>query len=203
MRCEGINVFLCDGEVAFQTVFQFHLHVIPRYTGHGWTIIPESAGRERSLLDSDAQAIKHAIVAELRRGEPWFPEAFAAFERIWCGDQKDSDWDAIAPFWHGRWDPAQVGLALPDDQKNEDAAEVYYDDGAINPGAVRAAIGSLPARVLILTGEYDVGLPPGCAAEFASLFLHAELAVQPGGGHFAWLDDPGWVADTLARFLSP
>jgi HIT domain len=63
MRCEGINVFLCDGEVAFQTVFHFHLHVIPRYEGDGWTIIPESAERERSLLDSDAQAIKDAIAA--------------------------------------------------------------------------------------------------------------------------------------------
>ena len=63
MRCEGINVFLCDGEVAFQTVFHFHLHVIPRYEGDGWTTIPESEERERSLLGSDAQAIKDAIAA--------------------------------------------------------------------------------------------------------------------------------------------
>lgn len=61
MHVEGINVLLCDGEVAFQTVFHLHLHVIPRYTGDGWTIIPDSVGRERSLLDSDAQAIKDAI----------------------------------------------------------------------------------------------------------------------------------------------
>jgi histidine triad (HIT) family protein len=63
MRCEGINVFLCDGEVAFQTVFHFHLHVIPRYAGDGWTSIPASAERERSLLDIDAQAIKDAIAS--------------------------------------------------------------------------------------------------------------------------------------------
>jgi len=63
MRCEGINVFLCDGEVAFQTVFHFHLHVIPRYAGDGWTIIPDEVERERSLLDSDAQAIKDAIAS--------------------------------------------------------------------------------------------------------------------------------------------
>ena len=61
MRCEGINIFLCDGEVAFQTVFHFHLHVIPRYAGDGWTIVPEPTQRERSLLDSDAQAIRDAI----------------------------------------------------------------------------------------------------------------------------------------------
>jgi histidine triad (HIT) family protein len=63
LRSEGINVFLCDGEVAFQTVFHFHLHVIPRYTGDGWTIIPEPTERERSLLDSDAQTIKDAIAS--------------------------------------------------------------------------------------------------------------------------------------------
>jgi hypothetical protein len=50
-------------EAAFQTVFHFHLHVIPRYAGDGWTIVPETAERERSLLDSDAQAIKDAIAS--------------------------------------------------------------------------------------------------------------------------------------------
>ena len=65
MRCEGINVLLCDGEVAFQTVFHFHLHVIPRYAGDGWTLIDhaELPERERSLLDSDAQVIKDAIAS--------------------------------------------------------------------------------------------------------------------------------------------
>ena len=63
MRCEGINVLLCDGEVAFQTVFHFHLHVIPRYTGDGWTIVPEPMKRDRSHLDNDAQAIKDALVS--------------------------------------------------------------------------------------------------------------------------------------------
>ena len=61
MRCEGINVFLRDGEAAFQTVFHFHLHVIPRYAGDGWNILPDEVERQRSLLDSEAQVIKAAI----------------------------------------------------------------------------------------------------------------------------------------------
>jgi histidine triad (HIT) family protein len=63
LRCEGINMFVCDGEVAFQTVFHFHLHVIPRYAGDGWTLKAESPERERSLLDGDAQAVKDAIAS--------------------------------------------------------------------------------------------------------------------------------------------
>lgn len=61
LRPDGINVFLCDGEVALQTVFHFHLHVIPRYVGDGWTFRADEAERERSLLDADARVIKDAI----------------------------------------------------------------------------------------------------------------------------------------------
>lgn len=63
LRCEGINVFLCDGEAAFQSVFHFHLHVIPRYAGDGWTILPDEVQRDRALLDTEAQAIRDAIAA--------------------------------------------------------------------------------------------------------------------------------------------
>jgi histidine triad (HIT) family protein len=36
VRCEGVNLFLADGEAAMQEVFHVHLHVFPRYTGDGF-----------------------------------------------------------------------------------------------------------------------------------------------------------------------
>ncbi len=36
VRCEGVNLFLADGEAAMQEVFHVHLHVIPRFTGDGF-----------------------------------------------------------------------------------------------------------------------------------------------------------------------
>ncbi|MEM6327521.1 MAG: HIT family protein [Bacteroidota bacterium] len=36
LRCEGVNLFLADGEAAMQEVFHVHLHVFPRYTGDGF-----------------------------------------------------------------------------------------------------------------------------------------------------------------------
>jgi pimeloyl-ACP methyl ester carboxylesterase len=54
--------------------------------------------------------------------------------------------------------------------------------------------------VPLLAGEYDVGLPPRMT-EYAGLFEHAELAVQPGAGHFPWLDDTAGSTRTLAAFL--
>ena len=48
-------------------------------------------------------------VAEQRRGEPWFPDAWAAFERIWAGEATEADWAAIAPFTRGRLGRRQPG----------------------------------------------------------------------------------------------
>jgi histidine triad (HIT) family protein len=36
VKCEGVNLFLADGEAAMQEVFHVHLHVIPRYRGDGF-----------------------------------------------------------------------------------------------------------------------------------------------------------------------
>lgn len=38
IKCEGINLFLADGEAAFQEIFHVHLHVIPRFRGDGFGI---------------------------------------------------------------------------------------------------------------------------------------------------------------------
>ncbi|SCL29470.1 Pimeloyl-ACP methyl ester carboxylesterase [Micromonospora rhizosphaerae] len=62
-------------------------------------------------------------IAELRRGEAWFPDAFAALERIWSGDATAADAKAIEPFKHGRWDAnRQARLALEASQKNAEPA---------------------------------------------------------------------------------
>jgi histidine triad (HIT) family protein len=36
LRCEGVDLFLADGEAAGQDVFHVHLHVIPRFRGDGF-----------------------------------------------------------------------------------------------------------------------------------------------------------------------
>jgi pimeloyl-ACP methyl ester carboxylesterase len=169
---------------------------------------PDRIGR-LALLNPSPRAVGLEItdaarrqVAELRRGEAWFPDAFAALERIWSGDATAADWTAIAPFTYGRWDAvSQAHLAQEASQKNAEAAAVYYSAGALDPEATRTSLARLWAPVLVVAGEYDVALPPKCAAEYAGLFGQAELAVQPGGGHYPWLDDPQWLVQTLAGFL--
>ncbi|MFB7112105.1 alpha/beta fold hydrolase [Streptomyces sp. NPDC056291] len=55
--------------------------------------------------------------------------------------------------------------------------------------------------MLVLAGEVDLNSPPAAMAEYAGLFPHAELVVQPGAGHYPWLDDAGRFVAATAAFL--
>jgi histidine triad (HIT) family protein len=64
LRCEGINLFLADGEAAGQEVFHVHLHVIPRFEGDGFglTFGPDYADRpNREGLKLAAARIRDAL----------------------------------------------------------------------------------------------------------------------------------------------
>jgi histidine triad (HIT) family protein len=64
VRCDGVNVFLADGEAAGQDVFHVHLHVIPRYEGDGFgfKFNPDYFVRpSRSELDDIAASIEGAL----------------------------------------------------------------------------------------------------------------------------------------------
>ncbi len=61
LKCEGVNLFLADGEAAFQDVFHVHLHVIPRFKGDsfGLQFSPSYGVRtERKELDRIAEQIR-------------------------------------------------------------------------------------------------------------------------------------------------
>jgi histidine triad (HIT) family protein len=59
----GVNLFVADGEVAFQDVPHFHVHVIPRYPKDGFGLtFPHSYEHPpaRAQLDQIAAAIRAA-----------------------------------------------------------------------------------------------------------------------------------------------
>jgi histidine triad (HIT) family protein len=59
LRCEGVNLFLADGEAAGQEVFHVHLHVIPRFEGDSFRI-------EEGFPETPSRAELDAIAAQLR-----------------------------------------------------------------------------------------------------------------------------------------
>ncbi|MGK5675045.1 alpha/beta fold hydrolase [Micromonospora sp. URMC 106] len=141
--------------------------------------------------------------ARLRQDEPWFPAAFAALEAITNNRAGDADWAAIAPFRHGRWDAAAKDRhAAQGSQTNQEAAGIFAAEGAFSPQTIRAALATHQNSVLLLAGEFDVNSPPRSVIEFAGLFPHASLAVQPGAGHFPWHDDADLFVETVTAFLN-
>ena len=67
LRCEGVNLFLADGEAAGQDVFHVHLHVIPRYAGDGFGFRfgPRYGHRPpRTELDAIAGRIHGALTTQ-------------------------------------------------------------------------------------------------------------------------------------------
>ncbi len=67
LKCEGVNLFLADGQAAEQDVFHLHLHVLPRFRGDG---IASPFGQnspklpKRAELDQMAKVIKSALACE-------------------------------------------------------------------------------------------------------------------------------------------
>ena len=63
LRCEGVNLFLADGEAAMQEVFHAHLHVFPRYRGDGFGLRfgPDYAVRPRAELERVAEQIRNGL----------------------------------------------------------------------------------------------------------------------------------------------
>ncbi|MBD0746779.1 alpha/beta fold hydrolase [Streptomyces sp. CBMA152] len=210
--------YRCDRQVADVEALRAHLDldridVLAHSAGGDIALLYAAAHPDRvrslTLITPRARALGIDFTQEhrreavaLRAGEPWFTDAYDAYERIWGGSDADADWDAVVPFFYGRWDAAaQAHAALDVSQTNMEAAELYAPDDAYSPAEARSAIAGSGARVLILAGELDSGPLPRVAEAMAELLPGAELAVQPGAGHFPWLDDPAYFTRTVETFL--
>lgn len=207
--------YRCDRQVDDVEALREHLG-LPRIDllGHsaGANLATQYAARhpkrvsKLALLGPGTRAVGITISGETRRelarlrgNEPWFPEAFAALEAITEGT--GSDWEAIAPFRYGRWDAAARQHHAASRPDNEEAAALFGAEGAFSPGVTRAALAACEMPVLLLTGEFDMNSPPRPTAEFAELFPGAALVIQPGAGHYPWLDDADRFVATTAAFL--
>src|SRR5688500_4416182 len=69
VKCEGINLFLADGEAAFQEIPHVHMHVFPRYRGDGFKL---AANWDFKPPREDL----NRVAAQIR----------AAYNRLWSGN---------------------------------------------------------------------------------------------------------------------
>ncbi|WP_181808676.1 alpha/beta fold hydrolase [Streptomyces shenzhenensis] len=188
-----------------------HMDVLAHSAGASLAILYAAAHPDRvrrlALITGNPSALglratpeERLAAARLRAAEPWFEGAFPALE-AWLTGSGDFD-EVFLPFFHGRWNAAaRAHVAATGEQTNDEAAERYFAEGAFTPDTTRAALRALAAPVLVYAGELDGGPSPALARRTAEAFPHAEVAVQPGAGHYPWLDDPEWFVRRTAGFL--
>nr|WP_062340794.1 alpha/beta hydrolase [Herbidospora sakaeratensis] len=204
--------YRCDRQVADVEALRLHLGLgrialLGHSAGANLAVLyaaahPEAVGSLVLVTPSlfavglDPTGEDRLAVARLRAGEPWYPEAIKALERLIGGHPADPE--AITPFFHGRYDAA-ARAAIEGPARNAEAAGIFSSEGAYDPAATRAALGRLAAPVLLVAGEYDVNSVPAKVREFAGLFPVADCVVQPRAGHYPWLDDaPAFVATVVS-----
>jgi histidine triad (HIT) family protein len=66
LPCQGVNLFLADGEAAGQDVFHVHLHLFPRFEGDGVRLSADWARPARGDLDELAERIRSALLSPRR-----------------------------------------------------------------------------------------------------------------------------------------
>ena len=61
LNCDGLNIVQNNGEIAGQTVFHFHMHIIPRYEGDGQHILWDPGSSDNETLKQLAAQIASAL----------------------------------------------------------------------------------------------------------------------------------------------
>lgn len=60
LGCDGFNLMQNNNEIAGQTVFHFHMHLIPRYAGDN----QHFEMKANNVSDADLEAVRREIVSE-------------------------------------------------------------------------------------------------------------------------------------------
>lgn len=190
-----------------------HLDVVAHSAGGSLALLYAAAHPERvgriALVTPTLRAVgiepteQEWLGALARRSDqPWYAEARKALDGWAAGEGTPANRLAAAPFFYGRWDDkARAHAAAEPVQTKVGGAAVYYTEGAFHPAATKDALADVSAPVLVIVGELDLQPSLRAATELAVLFPHAEVVVQPGAGHYPWLDDPVAFVRTPTDFL--
>ena len=144
-----------------------------------------------------AVALEHSVA------EPWYANARAALEKIMDGELSLESFRASRPLFYGRWDEAAqahatVGVA----ERHAAARQGYFAGVGIDVPAIRAVLIKPNAPVLLYGGALDPMVTAAMLQEAAPLFHDAIVVVQPGAGHYPWVDDAAAFAAAVGSFLA-
>jgi pimeloyl-ACP methyl ester carboxylesterase len=139
---------------------------------------------------------------ELRKDEPWYPLARKALDE-WgrIGRHAPDELKRkAAMFFYGPWTPAAEAHADGDAaQRRNPLAYNRYPHSPEDPAAFRRSLARVTAPVLVYAGGLDPGMRPSEAEALAAVCPDSRVVVQPGAGHFPWLDDPEFFVNAVIK----
>jgi pimeloyl-ACP methyl ester carboxylesterase len=194
LRLERIDLL---GHSAGGNVALSYAATYPERIDHLILLSPGSQPLGLSFSDAQQQAAMRRRSAEL-----WYQDAQDAIEAAGTGDDSAETRLRYMPFFYGRWDDAAQTHALVGFSDEANAVQAgFYAPGAFDPPATKAGLAHLTAPVMVYAGELEIGPTAELAAEMAALFPGWGLTVQPGAGHYPWLDDPASFTTRILDFL--
>ncbi|GAA1419272.1 alpha/beta hydrolase [Catellatospora coxensis] len=142
------------------------------------------------------------VLAE-RSHEPWIDEAAAALTAEAADDEELERLRWLsAPLLYGQWnDAAKAQAAAEPAEFAKPATDGFYAGYEPDPALVDRLTG-LAAPMLLVVGEHDIWPTRHAVRALAGRLSSARLTVQPGSGHFPWVDAPATFAAAVETFLS-
>ncbi|MET7425482.1 alpha/beta hydrolase [Dactylosporangium sp. NPDC005555] len=108
--------------------------------------------------------------------------------------------DRYTPAAYGRWDDRQQAHAAT--QRAQFALEAWSGFWAGTDNGWLDDLATLPAPVLVLTGDRDALTGVRIGDVVAAGLPHARHETIPGAGHYPWVDEPAAFTAAVAGFLA-
>jgi pimeloyl-ACP methyl ester carboxylesterase len=196
--CLGLDRMTLLGHSAAGNLATLYAAAYPRRVARLILLTPVQDAVGVEVTDEQWQA-----ALARRSAEPWYPAALAAMEKAEAGEETADARRAYMRFLYGRWDDAaQAHVEAGISERSRPVRVGFRAAGAFNPPKTREALRQLAAPVLIYAGDLDPVSTPETAAAGARSFPVATVTVQPGAGHFPWLDEPAFFTAAVTSFLS-
>jgi pimeloyl-ACP methyl ester carboxylesterase len=142
-----------------------------------------------------------------REGEPWYPDARAAFDEEEEADFEDDE--ALAenvsrqwPLYFGHYGDREAAFVqtLAGLVPNADALRRFNSE--IWPSLdLRPVLGRIEATTLVVAGDRDFIAPPAAAATIGDAIEGAEVVVVPEAGHFVFVEAPEAFREAVLSFF--
>jgi len=171
----------------------------------GRLILVDTAAATADMVDTAAATADTGdamATLEQRHG----PDARAAAERMFGGDFSESSMTDFMRLVFPAYvcDPskiAAVGEAVGRSAFNT-AVAGYYSQHRAPLYDLRAQLKQIRVPTLVMVGDYDWLTPPSASRALAASIAHAELAIIPNAGHFAFLEQLDLWTRTVRDFLT-